>query len=221
MRSGLLIGLSAALVLSAPAGAQERLFRDSWFWGAKGGAMSLSSRSSSAGAYNRIVAPTFGGEWLITRTEGALYVSYDHAIFSTNSYVIDASQPSLERVVNVSDLRRFTLGLMAFPKQFGRYRPYLGAGVGISLAGSATPQGTFSDPAARSSVNADINERKSGAAPTLILGLHADVKKLAIFGQASVVTFTDQFILNGAPPVVLEFGLRYNLAPAKERPGPR
>jgi hypothetical protein len=215
------VALSATLAISAPAEAQQRLFRDSWFWGAKGGVISLSSRSSAGGEYNRIVAPTFGGEWLITRTEGALYVAYDHAIFSTTSYVVDASQPSLTRVVDVDNLRRFTLGLMAFPKQFGRYRPYLGAGVGISLAGSAAPQGTFSDPAARSSVNADINERKSGAAPTLLLGVHADVKKLAIFSQASVVTFTDQFILNGAPPVVFEVGVRYNLAPAKERPGPR
>ena len=169
----------------------------------------------------RVVAPTVGGEWLITRTQGALYVAFDQAFFSSTSFVPDASTTTGERRVTAKDLRRFSLALLAFPKTFGALRPYIGAGVGINLIGKVTPVGAFSDPGARSSVQATIDDRKSGASPTLIGGVHMDVKRFSVFGQATLVTFTDQFILNGNSPVGAEFGIRYNVAPAKERPKPR
>jgi outer membrane protein W len=215
------IPLAAAVVMAAPAGAQQRLFRDSWFWGVKAGAITVSARNSSGTEASTTVAPTIGAEWLITRTQGALYLAFDHSMFKRVSFVPDASSTSLERQVDVENLRRITLGLMAFPRQFKSFRPYVGAGVGISLAGTTTPRGTFSDASARSAYNANLNERKSGAAPTLIGGVHMEMKRFSVFGQASLVTFTDQFILNGAAPVAVEFGVRYNLAPAKERPKPR
>lgn len=221
MRTRNFVPIALALLAAAPAGAQARLFRDSWFWGAKGGVVTLSTAPASNLPTSRIVAPTVGGEWLITRTQGALYVSFDQAFFKQTSFVPDASTTSGERRVEAKDLRRFSLALMAFPKSYGALRPYIGAGVGINLMGKVTPIGTFSDPGARADVLATINERKSGASPTLIGGVHMDMKRFSLFGQASLVTFTDEFILNGSSPVGAEFGIRYNLAPAKERPKSR
>ncbi len=221
MRTSDFLTVTIALLMAAPAGAQQRLFRDSWFWGLKGGVVTLSTAPSASSATERIVAPTVGGEWLITRTQGALYVAFDHAFFSSTSFVPDASSTSGERRVTAKDLRRFSLALLAFPRTFGALRPYIGAGVGINLIAKVTPVGTFSDPGARSSVQTTINDRKSGASPTLIGGVHMDMKRFSLFGQATLVTFTDQFILNGASPVGAEFGIRYNIAPAKERPKPR
>lgn len=206
---------------AAPAGAQARLFRDSWFWGVKGGVVTFSTAASSSLPPVRVTAPSAGGEWLITRTQGALYVAFDQAFFTTTSFVPDASTPSGDRRVEAKDLRRFSLALMAFPKSYGALRPYLGAGVGINLMGKVSPSGSFSDAGAKAKVVATINERKSGASPTLIAGVHMEMRRVSLFGQASLVTFTDKFILNGSSPVGAEFGIRYNLAPAKERPKAR
>lgn len=212
--------LACATTAGSAAAQQPRLFRDSWFWGLKGGVMTVSTRSST-GATTSSVAPTFGGEWLITRTQGALYAAFDNAMFTSTSYVEDATQPSLRRNVDVTDLRRFTIALLAFPKQFGSLRPYAGAGIGINLVGAAKPQGTFTSNASQSSVAATINERKSGAAPVVIGGIHADFRRVSVFSQASFITLNDQFLVNGSSPFALEFGVRYNLAPAKERPSGR
>lgn len=219
MRIRTFIPVAMALLAATPLTAQQqRLFRDSWFWGAKGGIMSLTTRPTSRDSVVRVTAPTIGGEWLITRTQGALYVAFDQAFMNATTFVADASQTSGERKVVVKDLRRFTLGLMAFPKTYGALRPYVGAGVGITLVGSAEPQGTFSDAAARKSVNTTVNSGKSGAAPVLIGGLHADTKRVSFFAQGTIATFTEQFLMKGSTPIGLEFGVRYNLAPAKERP---
>lgn len=219
MRTRLFVPLALVLAVADTSGAQQqRLFRDSWFWGAKAGVVTLSTRASPALPAVRTTAPSFGGEWLITRTTGALYVAFDQAMFTTTSFVPDASSGSSIRGVRVEDLRRFTIALLAFPRQFGSIRPYGGVGVGINLIGTASPIGTFSDASARAEVNRAIEDRKSGAAPTLIGGVHVDMRRLSFFGQASMITFTDTFLLNGSSPIGAEFGIRYNLAPAKERP---
>ena len=213
--------VAASMVAGSVASAQQpRLFRDSWFWGAKVGLTTISTKPTS-GTTSNSVAPSIGGEWLITRTQGALYLAYDQALFSATTYVPDVSAPALERQVRVKDLRRVTIALLAFPKQFGSLRPYAGAGLGINIVGSATPQGTFSSSGARTQVFSDVNARKSGASPEIIGGIHADYHRASVFGQATLITFTDRFLLNGTSPLAIDFGLRFNLAPAKERPDQR
>ena len=58
--------LSITAVLATAAQAQEsRPFRNSWFWGAKVGTMSVGTTETG-----RTWAPSIGAEWLITRSAG-------------------------------------------------------------------------------------------------------------------------------------------------------
>src|SRR5678816_157262 len=71
------IGLAALLPsLSAAQGGKQ--FKDAWFWGVKGGGVLYSSASTE-----NSLAPLVGAEWLITRTRGGLYVSFDPAVLAT------------------------------------------------------------------------------------------------------------------------------------------
>ena len=73
---------SATALLAQPSAAQAgRQFKDAWFWGAKGGALVYSSNYNTDNA----VAPLAGVDWMITRTYGGLYVSFDQAFFSANA----------------------------------------------------------------------------------------------------------------------------------------
>src|SRR5918992_2050570 len=82
-------------------------FKDSWFWGVKGGVISF----STARVENR-VEPVVGGEWLLTRTQGAIYVSYDQSLFDASSALEDTLGQS--HTVAIRDLRRLTVAAMAF-----------------------------------------------------------------------------------------------------------
>src|SRR5678815_3709222 len=65
---------TAALFPLTVSAQRTRDFEDSWFWGVKGGAATYSAVYGDGDA-----AATYGAEWLITRTHGALYVSFDQA----------------------------------------------------------------------------------------------------------------------------------------------
>jgi hypothetical protein len=68
-------GVVATAALSATASAQaNRYFDDSWFWGVKSGVATFSPTLGPSET-----AATYGAEWLITRTRGGLYVSFDQA----------------------------------------------------------------------------------------------------------------------------------------------
>src|SRR3954471_6884419 len=84
-----------ALHASAAAAQPTRHFKDSWFWGVKGGAMGfqVASDPTPDNPIERFwggpVAPLVGLDWMITRTNGGLYVSYDHSIFQEAVFVND------------------------------------------------------------------------------------------------------------------------------------
>ena len=95
-------GLFCSASLSAAASAQQsRYFDDSWFWGVKSG---VATFSPTLGGNE--TAATFGGEWLITRSRGGLYISADQANVSTVSAVVDANTSDGVRPVTVNKLRR-------------------------------------------------------------------------------------------------------------------
>jgi len=129
-------GLFCSASLSAAASAQQsRYFDDSWFWGVKSG---VATFSPTLGGNE--TAATFGGEWLITRSRGGLYISADQANVSTVSAVVDANTSDGVRPVTVNKLRRIGFAALAFPVRIGRLRPYAGLGLSVDVVGSAVPQ---------------------------------------------------------------------------------
>src|SRR6476620_2674063 len=97
-------GLACAALWPAVAAAQGtpkavRSFTDSWYWGAKGGVSMFGSAAED------VSAPTFGGEWLITRTRVAMYVSAEQSFFDTQGGVFDPTSPASTRIVDIKDSR--------------------------------------------------------------------------------------------------------------------
>src|SRR5687768_6727177 len=56
-------------------------FDNGWFWGAKGGITQFDAIDTQTGGFKTVSATTVGGEWLITRTRGALLLSVEQAFF--------------------------------------------------------------------------------------------------------------------------------------------
>ena len=190
-------------------------FKDSWFWGVKGGVISF----STARVENR-VEPVVGGEWLLTRTQGALYVAYDQSLFDASSALEDTLGQS--HTVNIKDMRRLTVAAMAFPlffdAGFASIRPYAGAGFALNFIRSATLAGAApSDTVLRKDVNNRLEEERDRAAPVLILGLQLQFGRLAIFGQGTAMPAEAKFFLNGRPTGFAEVGLRFNAGSSKSR----
>lgn len=210
-------GLAFAALLPAVAAAQTvpqgaRSFTDSWYWGAKGGV------SMFGAAAEDISAPTFGGEWMITRTKIAMYVSVEQSFFDTQGAVFDPTSSGSARVVDIKDSRRYNLQLFAFPKQFGSFRPYAGLGYAVIMIRNAEPEGTFASPGSQDTVMAMVDDFSSRTSPVFTLGGQLDFSRSALFVQASTMATRNRFLINGkANTYLLEAGLRYNLADAIEK----
>lgn len=207
----------ALVVLPQVAGAQEgRLFKDSWFWGAKVGTMKYTTLVTEG------YAPLIGGEWLITRTRGALYISVDEAFFGLEgrSSVDDPYAFSGRKEVFLFDLRRATVAGIVFPTQKrGFLRPYAGAGFVLLDFHAASPVSGSSNSAENQYVGEALQDAKSGASIIGLLGLQAQFKRLSAFGQGSVMPAQGStFLLNGNYTLIFEAGLRYNIGTSIDRP---
>lgn len=210
-------GLACAALLPAIAAAQAapqkaRSFTDSWYWGAKGGVSMFGATAEN------ISAPTFGGEWMITRTRIAMYVSVEQSFFDTQGGVFDPTSPGSTRIVDIKDSRRYNLQLFAFPKQFGAFRPYVGLGYALVMIRDANPEGTFTSPTSQDSILTSVDDQSSRTTPVFTLGGQLDFSRAALFVQASTMATRNRFLINGkANTYLLEGGLRYNLAEAIEK----
>jgi hypothetical protein len=204
-------GVIAAAMLPCAAQAQRvRDFEDSWFWGVKGGVSTFSKSYDNNGT-----AATYGVEWLITRTRGALYISADQADIDAIGAVFDPSASASVRDVQVEKLRRVGFAALAFPKRFGRFRPYAGLGLSINLLSHAYPLITPDETDVSDDVYDRIDSRKSAAGLLAMGGVQAQFGKAAVFGQASFVPANSRFLLSDALGF-FEAGLRYNLSGARE-----
>ncbi|MEP6691779.1 MAG: hypothetical protein ABJD07_11530 [Gemmatimonadaceae bacterium] len=197
----------APAVAAAQAG---RNFDDSWFWGAKVGTMSFSTKTSHNNA-----APLIGGEWLITRSKGALYISAEQAFFNKSSNVLTSQGQSVG--VSIRDMQRITAAALAFPGLYGRaLRPYGGVGLALNFIKSAhaldsIPQsGAFTVPQS-------INDQKNAASIIVIGGLQAQYRRFSIFGQGDVMP-TKSFLFNDRPTYTFSAGIRWNFGTSIERP---
>jgi hypothetical protein len=205
-------GLLAAASLSSTASAQEsRYFDNSWFWGVKTG---VATFSPTLGGNE--TALTYGGDWLITRSRGALYVAFDQANVSTVSAVLDAGSSNGFRQVSVSKLNRVGFAALAFPKRFGRLRPYAGLGLSIELVGSASPMTGAPGDSVDNSVRDQIDKRRSQAGVLVMAGLQAQFERLAVFGQASVIPGQSDFLLGNNALGFFEAGVRYNFGRSQD-----
>ena len=210
-------GLACAVLLPAISAAQSvphkaRTFTDSWYWGAKGGVAMFGASSED------VSAPTFGGEWMITRTRIAMYVSAEQSFFDTQGGVFDPTSPASTRIVDIKDSRRYNLQLFAFPKRYGSFRPYAGLGFALITIRDAQPQGTFVSAASQDTILADVGDRSSRTTPVFTLGGQYDFLRAALFVQGSSMPTRNRFLINGkSNTYLLEGGLRYNLVDAIEK----
>jgi len=206
-------GLFCSASLSAAASAQQsRYFDDSWFWGVKSG---VATFSPTLGGNE--TAATFGGEWLITRSRGGLYISADQANVSTVSAVLDANTSDGVRPVTVNKLRRIGFAALAFPVRIGRLRPYAGLGLSVDIVGSAVPQLGAKENGVDDAVSQRIDENKSQAGVLGMAGLQVQFERLAIFGQASVVGAQSRFLLVNSAMGFFEGGIRYNIGSSRSQ----
>jgi hypothetical protein len=206
-------GLALATLLPAAAGAQERPFTDSWFWGVKGGAMTVKT------PYESKLAPTAGAEWFITRTRAGLYVSVEQGYFDgARGLVADSSIAGGTRAVALENFRRASFALLGFPHQWGSVRPYVGIGLALNMVQSARPNGTYSSETAKQTVMQSIEDRRTRTAAVLMGGVQGSVRGVGVFGQATAMPTGSQFFLSGAATTyMLEAGLRFNVGSAIER----
>jgi hypothetical protein len=211
------IGLAA--LLPQPSAAQAgRQFKDAWFWGIKGGGMLYSSASTE-----HSVAPLVGAEWLITRSRGGLYVSYDQAFLSTTGTFLDRDPDStFVRSVNLNNLRRVSFAAMVFPLQSPKYHPYFGLGLTLNQIGGASFQTGFVNTTRYQIALDSLQSKKASFSPTMIGGLQARLSRFSVFGQAVASPVQRDFFLSSGNSgqnfnFSLETGVRYNFGSSIER----
>jgi hypothetical protein len=207
------IALAALIPVSVLAQLPRDDFKDSWFWGVKGGVISF----STATVENKL-KPVVGGEWLLTRTRGALYLAFDQALFDETSALRDTLEQS--HTVVIRDMRRATAAAMAFPfaleSPIGALRPYAGVGFALNFIRSATISTLPTDSAQRRDVRKRLEDQQDRAAPVLIVGLQFQLGPIAAFGQATAMPAETRFLLNGSPTFFGEVGLRINAGRSRE-----
>jgi hypothetical protein len=197
--------------VSATASAQEsKYFDDSWFWGVKTGVATFSpTLGGNESAFS------YGAEWLITRSRGALYVSFDQANISSVSAVVDPNTSDGFRPVSVDKLNRIGVALLAFPKRFGKFRPYAGLGLSLDIVGSASPMVGANDQV-DDAVFQRIDDRRSQSGFLGMGGVQMQFERLAVFTQASFVPAQSNFLLSNNFLGFFEAGVRYNFGTSRE-----
>lgn len=232
LRGVLLSAAALAVLLPAAAEAQQgRRFENAWFWGIKGGG-TLYEHSSvgqdAGGAYGAAVAdwnlaPTVGLEWLITRTRGGLYASYEQGLLEERTgYTLDAFDPNASiAAVDLNNLRRVNLAGMLFPPVNRWMQPYVGLGVSlvqIADAETVNPE-VFADAAEQEAFEDFITEQRTQLQPLAILGVQARLQPFSVFIQGTATRFDERFLIRGGSSamVTYEIGIRYNIGSAIER----
>jgi hypothetical protein len=222
--SALAVAALVALDVSAAAAQSTRHFTDSWFWGAKVGGLAYQVQSSQttsnqAGTSYALLA---GGDWLITRKKGGLYLSFDHSFFSNDSVFVNDSVTPLDtvpRTVYLSGMRRFTLAGMLFPLESDRLHPYIGFGATLSSIADVEPQGPYDSRTQENLVLSTVTQFKTVASPIVILGAQLRLIAFSVFGQVTASPTNNNFFLwtqNGWRTSA-EAGIRYNIGSSIDR----
>ena len=211
-----LSGLALVALLPAVGAAQSgRNFKDSWFWGVKAGTLSFSTNG-----VRNVTAPLIGGEWLITRSRAALYISLEQAFFNKRAILATFDGDLID--VGIKDMQRVSAAMLAFPgKQrsmgvLAGVRPYGGLGLALNFIRSATVRDTIPGNSI-TLVERTIENRKSAASLLGILGAQAQYRRLSVFVQGTFMP-TREFLLDERATYSIEGGIRYNFGTSIDRP---
>lgn len=201
-------GLALLSVVPATAAAQgSRSFDDSWFWGVKGGVTAARTSLESA------ASPTVGLDWMITRSRAGVYLSLEQAFFSDlRGHVVDGQGARSE--VNMTNYRRASAALVAFPGSFDRIRPYAGLGLALNLVEKASPvNGDFASGATLQT----IESLRSRTSFLFMGGVQGELDRVSLFAQASAMPTGRDFLLyGGSLTYAVEAGVRINVGSAIE-----
>ena len=215
-----LAAASAAALLAQPSAAQEgRQFKDAWFWGAKGGALVYSTNYSTDNG----VAPLAGIDWMITRTHGGLYVSFDQSFFSSQGAFMEVGPLGLQpRVVNLNNLQRISAALVGFPMQSPTLHPYVGLGMGMNRIGSVSSTAPFDNAAQVNAAADSVQNKRVAFAPFVMLGAQQRLPMFSVFVHGTGSFLHNEFFLHNPRPkfglqYTLEAGVRYNVGKSIDR----
>ena len=206
------LGFALATVLASQAMAQEgRHFKNAWFWGAKAGFTSFSTdRVKNA------VAPSLGVEWLITRSRGGLYASFDQSFFDEETTIFTSAYGA--HTIRMQNMRRVTLAGLAFPFRIGTLRPYGGVGLALNFIQDIEPVEPFTSPDQETIVARRAFDTKDRAAFIAMVGVQLQYMRFSAFGQAAIMPAQARFMMNSRPVYHLEGGIRWNVGSSIDRP---
>lgn len=217
----------AGLLPSVAEAQQGRRFENSWFWGLKGGDMFYSSPDPDYDDQGELIsfqpanrqAGFVGLEWLITRTRGGLYISYDHAILDQETVFLNPADSAIIRL-GMKNTRRVNIAGMFFPPVTRWAQPYVGLGFGyIQVGATELRNPEVIDQPTGEAFMAFVTENKSQFQPLAILGAQARFRPFSVFLQGSATPFRDDFILRGGrgAAITIEGGIRYNIGNSIDR----
>lgn len=208
-----IVGISPALV----AAQSGRQFNDAWFWGVKGGGLTL---ADSGQAYRQ--SPVVGVDWLITRTHGGLYVSGAQTFFSRRALALRDSSAGADsgfRVIDLKNMRKLDVAIMGFPGEHLMFHPYVGIGFTLSHIADAQARGPFGNTDQSNFANRVILEHRASFSPLFIAGGQYRLTRFSVFGQATISPAQKDFLLYNGRSLNYgyEFGLRYNVGSSISR----
>jgi hypothetical protein len=213
VRTLLAVGALGALAALAPRAAQaqtDREFENSWFWGVKGGVMQFWTTD-----VNHAPAPLLGIDMLITRRNVGLNVSIDQSFFDETGqyaeYGFDGVSLGTAGRARIQNMRRYQASIVAFPKRFGTLRPYAGLGLGLNVIQEADV--LESDPNADAEMS--IEDVRSRGAVLFTGGVQGQYRRVALFGQATLMPAKNRFFFSEGETVFLEAGVRWNIGSSR------
>ena len=199
------VAVVATIVVSASANAQEmKDFDNSWFWGFKSGINTF-----AVPGHGNTSTVDVGIDWVITRTNGGLYVSANQSVFQRDLEFLDPTSNTGQRTVRVNDMRRITFAGLAFPRHFGGITPYAGIGFTIAVLGDAR---VFVDSANTFPTNSfldQVESERSRSAAIGMAGVQIQTKRAAIFAQETLIPGNNNFLFSSVLNF-FEFGIRIN-----------
>lgn len=212
--------IAAALVEMLPTvvtAQSGRQFNDAWFWGIKGGGLTL---ADSGQAYKQ--SALVGVDWLITRTHGGLYVSGAQTFFSRQALALRDSSGGLDsgyRVIDLKNMRKLDVAIMGFPGEHLKFHPYVGIGFTLNEVADAQARGPFANADQSNFADRTILAHRASFSPLFIAGGQYRLTRFSVFGQATLSPSQKEFILyNGRPfNFGYEVGLRYNVGTSISR----